>query len=62
MKKQYCLFCGDHIIPESSGSDIDKWLFECSCGAIYETIGKTIPTINVINRRHSPEPLYFDNE
>lgn len=58
-----CLFCGNNITPEETGSDYDAWLFDCeSCGAIYESRGKVIPRISVINRPVIREELNFDDE
>lgn len=57
-----CLFCDSEITPEETGSDYDGWLFECDCGAIYESRGKIIPRISVINRPIIREELNFDDE
>lgn len=58
-----CLFCNSEITPEETGSDYDGWLFDCeSCGAIYESRGKTIPRIKVINRPEIREELDFGEE
>ena len=61
-KSTHCLFCDSEITPEETGSDYDGWLFECDCGAVYESRGRTIPRIRVINRPVVREELNFDDE
>lgn len=54
-----CFYCSEKIIPEETGGG---WLFECDCGAIWESRGMSIPKIVIINRPVIREELDFDDE
>jgi hypothetical protein len=54
-----CFFCNEKITPEGIGGG---WLYECDCGAIWESNGTTIPRIRIVNRPVIREELNFDDE
>jgi hypothetical protein len=62
IKSVNCFFCNADIIPEETGSDYDGWLFECDCGAIWESRGRTIPRIRIVNRPDVRVELNFDDD
>lgn len=55
----HCFYCSEKITPEETGGG---WLFECDCGAIWESRGMSIPKIVIINRPVIREELDFDDE